>query len=783
MKQYAHNGEDDETKTDYYSYDVLGNLTEHTTRNGDTIEYEYDVFNRLVKTTSDDGVVTYTYDNNGNILTMEDPTGTTTYTYDSMGRVLTKNHTATKTETETEPKKVSYTYDIFENVPYGYVAEITMEPDGDTVEKWYDSDDRIVKVIDGTFVTEYNYYADGRLKSTTQPNGSISTYTYDGEGNLLTLVTLNAAEDLLDSFTYVYDDNSIGHKNQISKTEIIQAENIGTTLYEYDIQGRLTKVTNPNEIINVYTYDDAGNRLSKTSTNDDVSVVTNYTYDEQNRLIKTVTGDTTTYYGYDNNGNQISEWARISNKHIGNNRVELSKPSHSTDGLMTLYEYDAFDRLIKIEQGSDVIENAYTADGKKLSRTTNGEVTYYVYDGNVVIEEQNASNYETARNVYGRNLITRETNANKVVMGYNGHGDVIYQASKTSGRYIIGYSYHEFGDINDGSALVNARLPYPAGPGVSDFEMNIDNPYLYAGYEYIERVNLYDLNARYYNPEIARFLSPDPYYNLGNRVIGLYEINVPNAWSIIQTNVLYAYCGNNPIFFQDENGLSPVAYLRSVSESYNANAIDASNVTSMLLLGNGLNVWTAFHEIAQVNIARRLSDLGKGEATLEYSISYVDSLMFVTKNKNIEADVVLDGSVWEVKPIGKSGEKQLNKYIEKGNLTKGEILDPIRDIPVFDNIKMQIIFPSKGNAQYSFYTVDPITEEVKEVSSSSVKKQYLANALFAKYTMYIAEQQMSRDELKKNASQFADALGESFADAFDNIFSYGFLPIIFPIPA
>ncbi len=44
-----------------------------------------------------------------------------------------------------------------------------------------------------------------------------------------------------------------------------------------------------------------------------------------------------------------------------------------------------------------VIENTYTADGKKLSRTTNGEVTYYVYDGNVVIEEQNEDNEETSR--------------------------------------------------------------------------------------------------------------------------------------------------------------------------------------------------------------------------------------------------------------------------------------------------------------------------------------------------------------------------------------------------
>ena len=50
-------------------------------------------------------------------------------------------------------------------------------------------------------------------------------------------------------------------------------------------------------------------------------------------------------------------------------------------------------------------------------------------------------------------------------------------------------------------------------------------------------------------------MSADPYYNLGNRVIGLYEINVPNAWSIMQANNLYVYCGNNPIICSDYTGL------------------------------------------------------------------------------------------------------------------------------------------------------------------------------------------------------------------------------------
>ena len=70
---------------------------------------------------------------------------------------------------------------------------------------------------------------------------------------------------------------------------------------------------------------------------------------------------------------------------------------------------------------------------------------------------------------------------------------------------------------------------------------------------------MYDLNARYYDAKIARFLSPDPYYDLGNRVIGLYEINIPDAFSIMQANALYAYCGNNSVNFVDSSGEAAIA--------------------------------------------------------------------------------------------------------------------------------------------------------------------------------------------------------------------------------
>ena len=82
----------------------------------------------------------------------------------------------------------------------------------------------------------------------------------------------------------------------------------------------------------------------------------------------------------------------------------------------------------------------------KLSRTTNGEVTYYVYDGNVVIEEQDSENDETARNVYGRSLITRETSDGLVVYAYNGHSDVI-AICNIDGDTLVVYEYYELGNL------------------------------------------------------------------------------------------------------------------------------------------------------------------------------------------------------------------------------------------------------------------------------------------------------------------------------------------------
>ena len=49
------------------------------------------------------------------------------------------------------------------------------------------------------------------------------------------------------------------------------------------------------------------------------------------------------------------------------------------------------------------------------------------------------------------------------------------------------------------------------------------------------------MNARYYDPQIKRFLNPDTFDNLGANG----DLNAFN---------LYAYCGNNPVMYVDPTG-------------------------------------------------------------------------------------------------------------------------------------------------------------------------------------------------------------------------------------
>ncbi|WP_322905762.1 RHS repeat-associated core domain-containing protein [Paenibacillus campi] len=155
---------------------------------------------------------------------------------------------------------------------------------------------------------------------------------------------------------------------------------------------------------------------------------------------------------------------------------------------------------------------------------SNNQVTEYSYNGaGQVIGDQRSDGTQSSYVRGDRVLMKRDQTYGKdYYYLYNGHGDVVQMVS-TDGSVVNSYQYDEWGNVTQQNETVANELKY-------------------AGETYDAETGLYYLKARYYDPNVGRFLNEDT-----------VEGQIDNPLSM---NV-YTYVENDPINKIDPSGNEP----------------------------------------------------------------------------------------------------------------------------------------------------------------------------------------------------------------------------------
>ena len=204
------------------------------------------------------------------------------------------------------------------------------------------------------------------------------------------------------------------------------------------------------------------------------------------------------------------------------------------------YEYD-IDTVLYF----DTITYTYNADGIRTSKTVNGVKHEYLLDGAQIVSETWTRAGADHLLVYlydetGAPIgLKYRTNAyaegvyDSFFFDKNLQGDIV-AVYNSSGEIIGTYTYDAWG-----------ACTYSFSGSQTTLETSIIrnyNPFRYRGYFYDRETNLYYLQSRYYNPSWCRFISPDE-----------YDVVLVTPDQLTDKN-LYAYCDNNPITREDDDG-------------------------------------------------------------------------------------------------------------------------------------------------------------------------------------------------------------------------------------
>jgi YD repeat-containing protein len=321
-------------------------------------------------------------------------------------------------------------------------------------------------------ITTFTYDTAGRVKTVTPPytgGGSTITSTYDVDGNLVRVDFPNDSfaqpyfvrmgYDTKNRLTFLADSagNAIVYERTAGRVTrealyagFVDLANRGTlagdSTFSYDVAGRLLKAFNPlftdNSIYSLYGHDGNGNQ---TSVSDENGKLDNLLYDALDRLttVQQIRGGTTysTGYAYDAAGSvrQVTDPAGKATDYQFDDLGRLVKVTSPNTGV-TLYLYDLAGNLVtkKEDFTGTPRTTLYTYDG--LDRLTSVDFPsdpdwIFTYDGSAAL------NQKGRLSSVGNGTVTTE-------LEYSDRGELAVERTLIGGSsYAVSYGYDAAGNL------------------------------------------------------------------------------------------------------------------------------------------------------------------------------------------------------------------------------------------------------------------------------------------------------------------------------------------------
>ena len=312
-------------------------------------------------------------------------------------------------------------------------------------------------------------------------------------------------------------------------------------LYGYDALNRISNIHYGNGVETAYTYDGNGNHTAKTGTQATLGDIISgsnaldlsYAYDVRGQLLEERRNGASVCYAYDKAGNRIRKTdAQGEVRYLYNEKNQLVEEESPADRKQFSYDrqggiieeknaagtrrfsYNSRHQQTRVEtETGSVQENRYDAEGLRFELLENGRRTSFVYHDGELLHEEGREEQGTSYHLgAGMEAFRRGQE-----LSYYHRDEQLSTVFVTDGHRNVqnSYQYDAFGMSLGTTEKLNNRIRY-------------------TGQQYDELTEQYYLRARYYNPVAGRFMQEDVYQGDG--------LN------------LYAYCGNNPVVYDDPSG-------------------------------------------------------------------------------------------------------------------------------------------------------------------------------------------------------------------------------------